>query len=85
MKMKKNIKRNKGYNIYGERCEVRTVTLKKETALAQYIEILEEIEIARAEGRKIEYTVHTDGMTQDEIRAVMDKVNRLITMRNMCA
>ena len=85
MKKKQNIKRSKGYNIYGQRCEVRTVTLNKETALKQYIEILDEIEIARAEGRKLEYTVYYSGMTKDEINSVMDFVTRLLTMRGMCA
>ena len=51
-KSKKNHKVNRynGRNVYGQRCIAKTVTLEKETALEQYLDILDDVEAHKRKG-----------------------------------
>lgn len=56
-KSKKNHKVNRynGRNVYGQRCIAKTVTLEKETALEQYLDILDDVEAHKRKGETLEY------------------------------
>ena len=85
-KNKKNAKRNSrcnGYNVFGERCIAKTVTLQKETALKQYIDMLDDID--SHPGEIIEYTFYlSKDITKeesDEIYAQIERINALHAMK----
>ena len=82
---KKNIKktnRYNGYNAYGQRCEVRTVKLDRENALEQCLKIMEKVEIAQAEGRRLEYTLDWSAMSQEEVICVRTELDRIARLRS---
>ena len=84
---KKNTKNNhryNGFNAYGQRCEVKTVKLDKENALEQCLKIMEKVEIAQAEGRRLEYTLDWSAMTQEEVIRVRMELDRIARLRSFC-
>ena len=52
--MKKTTSRYNGRNIYGQSCISKFVILRKETAMKQYFDALEDIEAHK--GERVEYT-----------------------------
>ena len=52
--MKKKTSRYNGRNIYGQSCISKCVILRKETAMKQYFDALEDIEAHK--GERVEYT-----------------------------
>ena len=56
-KMNKNNKKSRynGRNAFGERCIEKVVTLEKDTAVEQYLEILADMD--KHHGENIEYTI----------------------------
>ena len=85
--MKKQNKKNNrynGFNAYGQRCEVKTVKLDKENALEQCLKIMEKVEIAQAEGRRLEYTLDWSAMTQEEVIRVRMELDRIARLRSFC-
>ena len=52
--MKKKTSRYNGRNIYGQSCISKFVILRKETAMKQYFDALEDIEAHK--GERVEYT-----------------------------
>ena len=79
--MKKN-NRSYGYNVYGQRCEVRTVKVNPENALEQCMKIMDKIEIAQAEGRKLEYTLDFTAIPREEAIRIHNEMDRRAKMRN---
>ena len=85
MKKKNNKKRQKntrmGRNIYGQRCITKEVTLTKENAIDQYIEVLDDIERHRKLNINIEYDVITpdDVFSEEEIEELSRKME-ILTM-----
>lgn len=85
MKKKNNKKSQKntrmGRNIYGQRCITKEVTLTKENAIDQYIEILDDIEWHRKLNINIEYDVITpdDVFSEEEIEELSRKME-ILTM-----
>ena len=83
-KAKKNTKktnRYNGYNAYGLRCEVKTVKLNRENALEQCLKIMDKVEIAQAEGRRLEYTLDWSTLPEEEIIQVRQELDRITRMR----
>lgn len=82
---KQNKKKNNriGRNIYGPKCIAKEVILNKETALDQYIEILNDIELHRQKGINLEYDVKmpTDVFSQEEITDMNRKMSNLMMLR----
>ncbi len=76
--------RYNGYNVYGQRCEVRTVKLNQETALEQCLDVFRKVEIAQANGRRLEYTLDWSGMDREEAERVARKLDAIAKLRNMC-
>ena len=58
-KTKKNMKKNSyiGKNVYGQSCIIKEVTLEREPALAQYLEIMADIENHKKANQNIEYSI----------------------------
>ena len=87
MKKKNNKKSQKntrmGRNIYGQKCIAKEVILDKETALDQYIEVLNDIEQHRQMGTNIEYDVKMpkDVFSQEEIAELSRKMSALMMLR----
>lgn len=83
--MKKQSKKNiqMGRNIYGQRCITKEVILKKETAIAQYIEVLDDIEQHRKMNINIEYDVKMpkDVFSNEEITELNKKMSNLMMLR----
>lgn len=83
--MKKNMKKSNriGRNIYGQKCIAKEVTLNKETAVEQYIEVLNDIELHRQKGINIGYDVKMpkDVFAQEEIVAMNRKMSNLMMLR----
>ena len=87
MKNTKNAKKNNrynGYNARGQRCEVKTVKLDKEKALEQCLEIMRKVEIAQAEGRRLEYTLDWSAMEAEEVIRVRQELDRIARLRSFC-
>lgn len=85
--MKKHNKKNNrynGFNAYGQRCEVKTVKLDKQNALEQCLRIMEKVEIAQAEGRRLEYTLDWSAMSQEEVVSVRMELDRIARLRSFC-
>lgn len=80
---KKNNRYN-GYNAYGQRCEVRTVKLDSENALEQCLKIMEKVEIAQSEGRRLEYTLDWSAMPKEEVIRVRMELDRIAKLRSFC-
>ena len=86
---KRNVKKNNskktpkyGRNIYGETCIVKEVTIQKETAFEQYMEIIKDVEAHEAKGIRIEYTVfHSKDLTTEEAKALNKKVANIAALR----
>ena len=78
---KKNNRYN-GYNVYGQRCEVRTVKLNKENALEQCLEVMRKVEIAQREGRKLEYTLDWTAISNEERIRTSQELDRITRLRN---
>ena len=84
---KKNMKktnRYNGYNAFGQRCEIRTVKLDRENALEQCLEIMNKVEIAQAEGRRLEYTLDWSAMPREEVIQVGIELDRIAKLRRFC-
>ena len=83
--MKKQNKKNNrtGHNIFGQKCIAKEVTLNKETALEQYLEVLNDIEQHRQLGINIEYDVKLpkDVFSRDEIDEMNRKMSNLMMLR----
>lgn len=83
--MKKQNKKNNraGRNIFGQKCIAKEVTLNKENALEQYLEVLNDIEQHRQMGINIEYDVKMpkDVFSQDEIAEMNRKMSNLMMLR----
>lgn len=84
-KSKKNRKVNRynGRNVHGQRCIAKTVTLKKETALEQYLDILDDVEAHKHKGETLEYTVFSPGFTKEEIEELHGAIERVMAFRAM--
>ena len=85
MKNRKNANkgnRYNGYNVFRERCEMRTVKINPENALKQCLEIFEKVEIAQAAGRKLEYTLDWSAVPKEETRRIIGILERYVKMRN---
>ena len=84
--MKKQNKKNTrtARNIYGQKCIAKKVILSKETALDQYIEILNDIEQHRQMGINIEYDVKMpkDVFSNEEIAELNRKISNLTMLRS---
>lgn len=76
--------RYNGYNVFGERCEMRTVKINPENALEQCLEIFGKVEIAQAVGRRLEYTLDWSAVPQEEASRVIEILDRYAKMRNYC-
>lgn len=63
--MKNNVIERKGFNVYGEPCIERIVTLEKETAIQQYMEIAK---VLKNTTKVIEYTILYNNFSQEEIK-----------------
>lgn len=68
--MKNNMIERKGFNVYGEPCIERIVTLEKETAIPQYVEIVKTLKNTK---KVIEYTILYNNFSKEEI----EKFNRI--------
>ena len=68
--MKNNMIERKGFNVFGEPCVERIVTIKKETAIQQYMEI---VNVLKSNSNRIEYTLYFDNFSKEEI----EKFNRI--------
>lgn len=62
--MKNNVIERKGFNVYGEPCVERIVTLEKGTAIQQYMEIVNTLKNAK---KVIEYTLYFKDFSKEEI------------------
>ena len=79
---KKNTRKNNNYNgknVYGQPCVAKFVKLEKETALDQYLAILDDIE--NANGKAIEYTVDSSCFSREEAEEFGKKVERIMALR----
>lgn len=65
-----------GKNVFGNKCQVETIVLKKETAFAQYFEMIKDLKTC---GRNKEYTVEMSGFTDDEIVEFWEKATQLVS------
>lgn len=83
MKKNKNNRYN-GRNVYGQCCEVRTVKLNKETALEQCLDVVRKVEIAQANGRRLEYTLDWSDLDRAEVTRVSQKLDTIMKLRHMC-
>lgn len=61
--MKNKVIERKGFNVHGEPCIERIVTLEKETAIQQYMEIVETL---KNTAKVIEYTLLYNNFTEEE-------------------
>ena len=73
--------RYNGYNAFGLRCEVKTVKLNRENALEQCLKIMDKVEIAQAEGRRLEYTLDWSALPKEEAIQVRRELDRIVRMR----
>jgi hypothetical protein len=73
--------RYNGFNAYGQRCEVHTVKLNPKTALEQCLKIVEKVEIAQAEGRRLEYTLDWSTVPQEETLRINEILDRRAKLR----
>ena len=86
--MKKHNKRNNknnrynGYNVYGQRCEVRTVKLSEENALEQCLDVMQKVEIAQCEGRRLEYTLDWTAVSEAERIRISQELDRITRLRS---
>lgn len=82
---KKSMKNTRmGRNVYGDRCISKVVVLEKETAIAQYLEILEDIERHKKMNINIEYDIQMpkDVFSQKEIAELNRKLSNLMMLRS---
>lgn len=86
--MKKNKRNTKkttrynGRNVFGERCVAKTVTLQKDTALKQYLDMLDDIDSHPNE--IIEYTIYlSKDITKEEADAIYAQIERITSLRAM--
>ena len=82
---KKNMKNTRvGRNIFCQKCIAKEVTLSKENALEQYIEVLKDIERHSQMGVNIEYDVKMpkDVFSEEEIADMNRKMTALMMLRN---
>ena len=71
-----------GRNVYGERCIVKDITIQKEAANKQCIEIVKDIRDHAAKGLKLEYTVfYAKDLTMEEIEAINVKMAMLMRLQ----
>ena len=85
MKNRKNarkVNRYNGYNAMGQRCEVHTVKMNPNNALEQCLKIVKKVEIAQAEGRRLEYTLDWTAVPQEEVRRIQEIMDRRAKLRN---
>ena len=83
--MKKQNKNNRtGRNIYGQRCIAKEVILTKENAIAQYIEVLNDIEQHKKMNINIEYDIKMpkDVFAREEIAELNRKLSNLTMLRS---
>ena len=84
-KSKKDTKkttRYNGYNVFGERCIAKTVTLQKDTALKQYLDMLDDID--SHPGEIIEYTFYlSKDITKEDADAIYAQIERISALRAM--
>lgn len=83
-KTKKNMKKNSyiGKNVYGQSCIIKEVTLERETALAQYLEIMTDIENHKKANQNIEYSIaFSKDMSKQEIDKFYDDLKKMMTLR----
>lgn len=84
--MKKQNKKScrTGRNIFGQRCIAKEVTLTKENAITQYIEVLNDIEQHKKMNINIEYDVKIpkDVFSKEEIAALTQKLVNLTMLRS---
>lgn len=80
---KKNIRKNNynGYNVYGQRCEARTVKLSERNALEQCLEVMRKVEIAHCEGRRLEYTLDWSAISEMERIRISQELDRITRLR----
>ncbi len=73
-----NVKKEKfGRNVFGEVCIEKFLKLERETAIDQYIEMMNDI---FSHKYKIEYTVDSSCFTTDEARKFFELTNRINQM-----
>ena len=70
-----------GRNVFGETCIAKSVDLKKETAVEQYLAALEDVEAHH--GQRIEYTLTSKSMTPEELQETMEEVGKIMRLRSM--
>ena len=72
-----------GRNIYGQRCIAKVVVLKKETAIAQYVDILNDIERHRKMNINLEYDIQMpkDVFSKEEVLELNQKLSNLMMLR----
>ena len=84
--MKKQNKKNTkmGRNIYGQRCIAKVVVLKKETAIDQYVEILNDIKQHKKMNINVEYDIQMSKeiFSQEDINELNRKFNNLALLRS---
>lgn len=83
-KTKKNMKKNSyiGRNVCGQTCIIKEVPLERETALAQYLEIMTDIENHKKANQNIEYSIAlSKDMSKQEIDKFYDDLKKLMTLR----
>lgn len=83
-KTKKNTKKNSciGKNVYGQTCIIKEVTLEKEAALEQYLEIMADIEKHQKANQNIEYSIaFPKDMSKQEIDKFYDDLKKLMALR----
>ena len=83
-KYKKNTKkaRYNGYNVFGDRCIAKFVTLEKDTAIKQYLDILDDIDAHASENLEYTFTLSKD-FSEEESKALYRDIDRITALRAM--
>lgn len=78
--MKKKTSRYNGRNIYGQSCISKFVILRKETAMEQYFDALEDIEAHK--GERVEYTfVLASDVPPREAEMLYQQMDKIAALR----
>ena len=72
--MKKTSRRSQGRNMFGEPCVEKILTLNKETAIEQYMEMLKDVHTSNV---RVEYTVDYRCFTPEEAKAFSERAKQM--------
>jgi len=72
--------RYNGYNVFGERCIAKFVTLEKDTAIKQYLDILDDIDNHAGENLEYTFTLSKD-FSEAESKALYRDIDRITALR----